>query len=202
MDLLRSPVNIGWMEMKLLTILMCVLFFPSNYGEDTSLDPLTPSKLVDCSMLRMGQYLCPDPSYNLVDPKTQEIYGCTKENKAKIRCLAVDGLICNETGKRTFTKEVPCKWTNGYSFETSLLLSIFLGMFGVDRFYLGYPAIGLAKFCTLGFMFLGQLIDIILISTQTVGPADGSAYVMPYYGARVEVIRSDNTTYRLRQDNW
>jgi TM2 domain-containing membrane protein YozV len=91
---------------------------------------------------------------------------------------------------------------NGYSFETALLLSIFLGMFGVDRFYLGYPAIGLAKFCTLGFMFLGQLIDIVLIATQVVGPADGSAYVIPYYGPGVQVVRSDNWTYRLRQDDW
>lgn len=75
-------------------------------------------------------------------------------------------------------------------------------MFGIDRFYLGYPAIGLAKFCTLGFMFLGQLADIILISMQYVTPADGSAYVIPYYGPRVEVIKSDNFTYRLKQDNW
>jgi len=45
---------------------------------------------------------------------------------------------------------------NGYSFETSLLLSIFLGMFGADRFYLGYPAIGLFKMCTLGCMFIGK----------------------------------------------
>lgn len=51
-------------------------------------------------------------------------------------------------------------------------------------------------------MFLGQLVDIILIATQVVGPADGSAYVMPYYGPGVEVIQSDNTTYRLEQDNW
>lgn len=75
-------------------------------------------------------------------------------------------------------------------------------MFGLDRFYLGYPAIGLAKFCTLGFMFLGQLIDIILIATQVVLPADGSSYVIPYYGPRLEVIRSDNTTYRLVQEDW
>lgn len=75
-------------------------------------------------------------------------------------------------------------------------------MFGIDRFYLGYPAIGLAKFCTLGFMFLGQLADIILISMQYVTPADGSAYVIPYYGPSVEVIKSDNFTYRLKQDNW
>lgn len=91
---------------------------------------------------------------------------------------------------------------NGYSFETALLLSIFLGMFGADRFYLGYPALGLLKFCTLGFMFLGSLIDLILIATQVVGPADGSAYVIPYYGAGISIIQSDNWTYRLPQGDW
>ncbi|CAG9813507.1 unnamed protein product [Phaedon cochleariae] len=160
--------------------------------------------MVNCDTLRMGQYLCPDPAYvdDLIDPKTQQLHGCTRENKAKVRCIAVEGLICNNTSNSTFFREMPCQWTNGYSFETALLLSIFLGMFGIDRFYLGYPAIGLAKFCTLGFMFIGQLIDIILIATQTVTPADGSAYVIPYYGPRIEVIRSDNNTYRLRQEDW
>lgn len=38
---------------------------------------------VDCSTLRMGQYLCPDPEYDLIDPKTQQPRDCTKENKAK-----------------------------------------------------------------------------------------------------------------------
>jgi len=83
-----------------------------------------------------------------------------------------------------------------------LLLSIFLGMFGADRFYLGYPAIGLLKFCTLGFMFLGQLVDIILIATQVVGPADGSYYVIPYYGAGIEVVRSNNWTFKPQQQDW
>ena len=41
-------------------------------------------------------------------------------------------------------------------------------MFGADRFYLGYPALGLIKFSTLGFFFLGQLIDVILIATQVI----------------------------------
>lgn len=91
---------------------------------------------------------------------------------------------------------------NGYHFDTALLLSIFLGMFGIDRFYLGYPAIGLLKFCTFGFMFLGQLVDVILIATQMVTPADGSAYIISYYGPVLSVIRSDNTTYRRPQSDW
>lgn len=41
------------------------------------------SDTVNCNNLRMGQYLCPDPEYDLVDPKTQQIRGCTKENKAR-----------------------------------------------------------------------------------------------------------------------
>jgi TM2 domain-containing membrane protein YozV len=92
-------------------------------------------------------------------------------------------------------KEVPCKWTNGVSFGTSLLLSVFLGMFGVDRFYLGYPAIGLLKLCTLGFMFLGQLIDVLLIAMQVVVPSDGSDYIIDFYGAGLTAIGQDNETY-------
>ncbi|KAB0804955.1 hypothetical protein PPYR_01925 [Photinus pyralis] len=158
---------------------------------------------VNCNNLRMGQYLCPDPNYNHIDSRTQQLAGCNKDTgKAKVWCIAVEGITCMETKNTSFTREMSCIWTNGYSFETALLLSVFLGMFGADRFYLGYPAIGVAKFCTLGFMFLGQLIDIILIATQTLGPADGSSYVIPYYGPGINTITSNNSTYRLRKDDW
>ncbi|KMQ89258.1 tm2 domain-containing protein, partial [Lasius niger] len=116
----------------------------------------------------MGQYICPHPDYDFIDPKTQQPRGCTKENKAKVLCLVADGLVCTETKNNTFKKDIPCKWTNGYSFETSLLLSIFLGMFGADRFYLGYPALGLLKLSTLGFLFLGQFADHIDAEESTV----------------------------------
>ncbi|XP_076682584.1 TM2 domain-containing protein 1 biscotti [Andrena cerasifolii] len=177
--------------MRLLSgLLFMVLTIPLSNGADSTYE-------IDCGNLRMGQYICPHPDYDFIDLKTQQPKGCTKENKAKVLCLAADGLICTETKNNTFKKDIPCKWTNGYSFETSLLLSIFLGMFGADRFYLGYPALGVLKLSTLGFLFLGQFADIILIATQIVGPADGSHYVMSYYGAGIHIITSNNFTFQV-----
>lgn len=42
-----------------------------------------PGQKVDCNGLHMGQFMCPDPSRDQIDPKTQQFYGCTKENSAK-----------------------------------------------------------------------------------------------------------------------
>uniref|UniRef100_A0A182PQE9 Facilitated trehalose transporter Tret1 n=1 Tax=Anopheles epiroticus TaxID=199890 RepID=A0A182PQE9_9DIPT len=185
--LIRTPHLIA----PTIVVLMLLLLIPTSSEVE-----------IDCNSLRMGQFICPDPALRQIDPKTQQLRGCTPENKARVWCIAAEGIVCSETKNTSFTREMPCKWTNGYHFDTALLLSVFLGMFGADRFYLGYPAIGLLKFCTLGFMFLGQLVDVILIATQVVGPADGSAYIIPYYGPVITVVRSDNWTYRLPQDNW
>lgn len=37
---------------------------------------------MDCSNLRLGQYICPDPNLQHIDPKTQQFLGCTRQNKA------------------------------------------------------------------------------------------------------------------------
>ncbi|KAI5101076.1 TM2 domain-containing protein 1 precursor [Silurus meridionalis] len=58
----------------------------------------------------------------------------------------------------------------GYSYKVAVALSLFLGWLGADRFYLGYPALGLLKFCTVGFCGIGSLVDFILISMQNVRP--------------------------------
>lgn len=156
----------------------------------------------NCSTLLLGQYICASPD---IDPATQQPRTCGPDNTARVLCTPAEGIVCiNGTGtsKDSFERPVPCRYTRGYSFETSLLLSVFLGMFGADRFYLGYPAIGLAKFCTLGFMFLGQLVDIALISMQVVGPADGSHYVINYFGPKLTFLGVDNDTYVVPQDDW
>jgi len=60
---------------------------------------------------------------------------------------------------------------------TALILSIFVGGLGVDRFYLGYTDIGVLKLLTGGCLGVLWIIDIINISTGKLLPADGSNYI-------------------------
>lgn len=157
-----------------------------------------------CEDLQMGQYSCLNPA---ISTESQSEVGCDRNTRTvPVSCMPAENITCKSSvngGKELifngtmvgFFKNVSCRWTNGYSFEKALLLSVFLGMFGIDRFYLGYPAIGLLKFSTLGFFFLGQLVDIILIAAQVVIPSDGSDYVIDYYGARVTRISMNAETY-------
>ena len=74
----------------------------------------------------------------------------------------------------------------------ALLLALFLGFFGIHRFYLGYTTIGIIQlimgvfgFMTAGIiigipililLFIWVFIDLIRIATGDLKPADGSEY--------------------------
>jgi len=58
-------------------------------------------------------------------------------------------------------------------FIVALLLSIFVGSIGVDRFYLGYVGLGIVKLVTLGGCGVWTLIDIILIAMGKLPDASG-----------------------------
>jgi len=57
-------------------------------------------------------------------------------------------------------------------YVVALLLSIFFGMVGVDRFYLGQVGTGILKFCTMGGAGIWWIIDIFLIATKSVKGVD------------------------------
>ena len=68
--------------------------------------------------------------------------------------------------------QIPGVFSNK-SYLVACLLSWFLGVFGVDRFYLGYVGIGLGKLFTLGGFGIWALIDFILIISKKVPDFNG-----------------------------
>ena len=51
--------------------------------------------------------------------------------------------------------------------QTSLILSLFVGVYGVDRFYIGDTGIGVGKLLTCGGLFVWTIIDWFQIQSAT-----------------------------------
>ncbi|KAM9324648.1 LOW QUALITY PROTEIN: TM2 domain-containing protein 1 [Gastrophryne carolinensis] len=161
-------------------------------------------EVMKCDELRLGQYLCGDP---VINEATQEPENCTNLTSyapcypaPNITCKDSNGSITTFSGNQVgFYRPFPCRNVNGYSYKIAVALSLFLGWLGADRFYLGYPALGMLKFCTVGFCGIGSLIDFILIAMQIVGPSDGTSYIIDYYGARLSHLTINNETFRETQ---
>ena len=57
--------------------------------------------------------------------------------------------------------------------STTAIISWLVGIFGVDRFYLGYTGLGVAKLLTCGGLGIWAIIDLILIILRKVPDAQG-----------------------------
>jgi hypothetical protein len=56
----------------------------------------------------------------------------------------------------------------------ALILSVLVGWFGVDRFYLGYIGLGILKLFTAGGCGIWWLVDVILIAMNKLPDAQGN----------------------------
>ncbi|XP_039296039.1 TM2 domain-containing protein almondex [Nilaparvata lugens] len=92
----------------------------------------------------------------------------------RTNCTVRSDMLC--LGRRTFLKRLPCNWTGGHRWSTALILSVTLGGFGADRFYLGHWQEGIGKLFSFGGLGVWTLIDVVLIAIHYLGPADGSLY--------------------------
>jgi hypothetical protein len=74
-----------------------------------------------------------------------------------------------------FHKRAPCL-RSSLSQKTALILSLFLGIFAADRFYLGWYTIGVFKLLSFGGLGVAYMVDLFLILFGFLGPADGSIF--------------------------
>ena len=83
---------------------------------------------------------------------------------------------------------------------TAILLSSFTGGLGIDRFYLGYTGLGIVKLLTAGGLGIWSLIDLIMICTGSLRPADGSSWEeelrVGQYSAPQSMTQSEKTKER------
>ncbi|CAC5408814.1 TM2 domain-containing protein 3,TM2 domain-containing protein C41D11.9,TM2 domain-containing protein almondex [Mytilus coruscus] len=121
-----------------------------------------------CYQLDKSNYSC-----DTTNASCQVINGQIQKYIAQ--CTVKHNVLC--LGQRTFLKNLPCNWTSGYKWSTALILSITLGGFGVDRFYLGLWKEGIGKLFSFGGLGVWTLVDVILIAIGYVGPSDGSLYI-------------------------
>ncbi len=87
--------------------------------------------------------------------------------------VKADTMVRSGSGSAWFqAKEVPGLFSQK-EWLTTVLLSFFLGSLGVDRFYLGYTGLGVAKLLTCGGLGIWALIDFILVLLHKVPDSDG-----------------------------
>lgn len=127
-------------------------FLETNCSVDQSIECMGPRAFKRAGICRFC-YQTPD-WMQVCTPMTT----CWKSDWIRlhtVNCTVEDSVVC--LGNRAFNKRVECNWTSGHKWNVAMTLSLTLGGFGVDRFYLGFIKVG-------EFDFLSSLFRLFVCS--------------------------------------
>lgn len=91
---------------------------------------------------------------------------------AVARKIQHDTRVVDEHGESWNAGQIPGVFSRR-EWLTALLLSIFLGPFGVDRFYVGKVGTGVLKLLVLGGFGIWTIIDVIYIALRRFDDKEG-----------------------------
>lgn len=101
---------------------------------------------------------------NSVLEKAVVCVSCGAQPMSGIKFCQSCGVTTNAVASVCIKCGVQLKIGEGKDWLTTLLLAIFLGSFGVHRFYTGHTSTGVVQLFTLGGCGIWALIDIISIA--------------------------------------